>query len=253
VLGLSAAVLYSGLGRYGEALAAAREAAEPDDLGLSGWALAELVEAAARAGEPAAAALALQRLTERTRARGSHWALGMEARSRALLEDLPAAERLFREAIDRLGRTRITTWCARTQLLYGEWLRRQGRRLDAREPLRAAHDSFTGMGAAAFAERAHRELLATGEKVRSRSVVGNRQLTPQEARIAALARDGLSNPAIGARLFVSARTVEYHLHKVFSKLGITSRGELHLVLPAGPTASPLPVSGAGSRETAARP
>jgi DNA-binding CsgD family transcriptional regulator len=237
-VGLAAAVLLNSLGRHDEALAAARDAAEPDDLGLLGWTLAELVEAAARAGEPGAASLALQRLSERTHASGTDWALGIEARSRALLSDSQAADGLFREAIHRLGRTRIRSYLARTQLVYGEWLRREGRRLDAREPLRAARESFTSMGAVAFAERAHRELLATGEKVRSGSVGGGGKLTPQEARIAFLARDGLSNPAIGARIFVSPRTVEYHLHKVFSKLGITSRGELHLVLPAAAAPSP---------------
>jgi DNA-binding CsgD family transcriptional regulator/tetratricopeptide (TPR) repeat protein len=237
-VGLAATVLLNSLGRYDEAVAAARTATENDDLGLLGWTLAELVEAAVRAGEPDAAAVALERLAERTRASGTDWALGMEAGSRALLSDAQTAEGLFQEAVHRLGRTRIRSHLARTQLLYGEWLRRQGRRLDARQPLRAARESFTSMGAAAFAERAHRELLATGEKVRSRSVGGDRQLTPQEARIAALARDGLSNPAIGARLFVSPRTVEYHLHKVFSKLEVSSRGELHLALPTPASPSP---------------
>ena len=228
---LAAAVLHNSLGRHHEALAAARDATELDDLGLLGWTLAELVEAAARAGEPDAAALALRQLSERARLSGTEWALGIEARSRALLSDGQAAEGLYREAIDRLGRSRIKVHLARAQLSYGEWLRRKGRRLDAREPLRAARESFTSMGAAAFAERAHRELLATGEKVRSRSVDSGRQLTPQEARIALMARDGLSNPAIGARIFVSPRTVEYHLHKVFAKLQIKSRTELHIVLP----------------------
>ena len=235
---LAAAVLDNGLGRHDEALAAARDATEADDLALLGWALPELVEAAVRVGEPDAAALALQRLTERTRPSGTDWALGIEARSRALLSDGQVAEDCFREAIDRLGRTRIRTHLARTQLVYGEWLRREGRRLDARGPLRAAREAFTAMGAVAFAERAHRELLATGEKVRHRAVGGPGHLTPQEARTASLARDGLSNPAIGARMFVSPRTVEYHLHKVFAKLGITSRAELHLVLPAAAVPSP---------------
>jgi DNA-binding CsgD family transcriptional regulator len=240
VVGLAAAVLLNGLGRNDEALAAARDAAEPDDLGLVGWALPELVEAAVRAGEPEVAATALERLCERTGARGTDWALGIEARSRALLSDGVAAEDLFREAVHRLGRTRISVSLARTQLVYGEWLRREGRRLEAREPLRAAHESFRTMGAATYAERAHRELLATGGKVRSRSGEAGGQLTPQEAHIATLARSGLSNPAIGARLFVSPRTVEYHLHKVFAKLGITSRGELHLVLAAAPAPATPP-------------
>jgi DNA-binding CsgD family transcriptional regulator len=239
--GLAAAVLHNSLGRHDEALAAAREAAEFDDLGLLGWTLVELIEAAARAGAPEAARFALERLSERTRLSGTDWALGIEARSRALLDDGPAAEDLYRRAIDRLGRSRIRGHLARTRLLYGEWLRRRGRRLDAREPLRAARESFTTMGAAAFAQRAHLELLATGEKVRNRSVAGSGRLTPQEARIAGMACDGLSNPAIGARIFVSPRTVEYHLHKVFAKLGITSRTELHLALPAA--AAPIARTG----------
>ena len=230
-VGLARAVLLNSLGRHHEALAAARDAAEEDELGLLGWALPELVEAAVRTGERQVAAAALERLSERTHPRGTDWALGVEARSRALLSEGPAADGLFREAVQRLERTRITTALGRTQLLHGEWLRREGRRLEARQPLRAARDSFATMGAAAYAERAHQELLATGEKVRSRSTGCGEQLTPQEARIAVLARDGLSNPAIGARIFVSPRTVEYHLHKVFAKLAITSRGELHLVLP----------------------
>jgi DNA-binding CsgD family transcriptional regulator/tetratricopeptide (TPR) repeat protein len=253
--GLAAAVLHNSLGRHHEALAAAREAAEFDDLGLLGWTLVELIEAAARVGAPEAAGFALERLTERTRLSGTEWALGVEARSRALLEEGPAAEDLYRQAIERLGRSRIRSCLARTQLLYGEWLRRRGRRLDARKPLRAACESFTTMGAAAWAERAHRELLATGEKVRNRSVESSGHLTPQEARIALMACDGLSNPAIGARIFVSPRTVEYHLHKVFSKLGITSRTELHLALPAAvaDAAPPLGTSGRGEPPTRPTP
>jgi len=237
-VGLATAVLHNSLGRHDEALAAARAAGEWDDLGLLGWTLAELVEAAVRAGEPTTASLALERLAGRTRLSGTDWALGIEARSRALVSDGPAAEDLFREAIGRLGRSRIRSSLARTELLYGEWLRRRGRRVDARGPLRAARGAFEAMGAVAFAERAQRELLATGEKARSRSVDSGAHLTPQEARIAALARDGLSNPAIGARIFVSPRTVEYHLHKVFAKLGIRSRNELHIVLPRA--ADPAP-------------
>jgi ATP/maltotriose-dependent transcriptional regulator MalT len=235
---LAAAVLLNGRGRYDEALVAARDAIETEDLGLLGWALAELVEAAVRAGEPGTAAVALDRLAARTRAAGTDWALGVEARARALVGETGQVEELFREAIHRLGRTRVAGDLARAQLAYGEWLRRQGRRTDAREQLRAAREALTGMGAAAFAERAHRELLATGEKVRPRSPGEAAHLTAQEARVAFLARDGLSNPAIGARLFVSPRTVEYHLHKVFAKLGIASRGELHLVLPAAAPSSP---------------
>jgi DNA-binding CsgD family transcriptional regulator len=160
----------------------------------------------------------------------SDWALGTEARCRALLSNGRAAEAIYKDAIERLERSRIRTDLARAQLLYGEWLRRQGRRMDARTLLRAAHESFTAMGANAFAERASLELLATGETARRRAVNTQNQLTAQEARVAALARDGLTNPEIGERLFVSPRTVEYHLHKVFPKLGITSRNELHVAL-----------------------
>jgi DNA-binding CsgD family transcriptional regulator len=227
---LAASVLHNSLGRHQEALAAARDADEFDDLALHGWVLVELIEAAVGAGESEVAELAFERLCERTRPSGTDWALGMEARSQALLREGPIAEDLFRESIHRLGRCRMRSHRARAELLYGEWLRRHGRRRDAREQLRSAHQSFEGMGAACFAERAQRELLATGEKLRRRPAKGGAQLTPQEARIASLASDGLSNPAIGARIFVSPRTVEYHLHKVFSKLGISSRNELHLVL-----------------------
>jgi len=228
--GFATAVLYNGLGRYDQALAAAHDAGEHDVLGLSGWTLVELIEAAVRTGECDVAARALQQLGERTRLSRTEWALGIEARSRALLSDSQAAEDLYREAIERLGRSWIKVHLARTQLVYGEWLRRQGRRIDARVPLHAARKLFATMGAEAFAERAHRELLATGEKIRRWSVDTHGQLTPQETRIAFLARDGLTNPEIGGRLFVSPRTVEYHLHKVFAKFGITSRTQLHLVL-----------------------
>jgi DNA-binding CsgD family transcriptional regulator len=231
--GYAAAVLYNGLGRYQEALAAAQDASELDELGLFGWTLVELIEAAARSGESAAAALAFQRLSERTRLSGTEWALGTEARSHALLSDGQAAEDLYLEAIERLGRSRIKGQFARAQLVYGEWLRRQGRRVDARGPLRAAYELFAAMGAEAFAGRAHRELLVTGERARSRTPDSRDQLTAQELQIALLARDGLSNPGIGGRLFISPRTVEYHLHKVFGKLGISSRTELHQVLADG--------------------
>ena len=235
MVGLAAAVLYNGQGRYEEALAVAREATGTNrtdlaGLGLGAWILVEMVEAAARAGHPDDASIGLQQLSERSRV-GGDWAHGAEASARALLSDGPDAEKLYLEAIERLGRTRARAHLARAQLLYGEWLRRQGRRLDARAPLRAAHEVFSSMEAAAFAERARRELRATGEKLRRRSAETDRQLTPQEARIAQMACDGLTNPAIGERLFVSPRTVEYHLHKVFAKLGITSRSELHLALP----------------------
>jgi DNA-binding CsgD family transcriptional regulator len=226
------AVLYSGLGRYQAALAAAQRACEHDDLGLFAWALIELVEAAARSREPELAADALEQLSERTRLSGTDWALGVEARSRALLSNGRAAEDFYLEATERLGRCRIRVHLARTQLLYGEWLRRENRRIDARETLRAAHEMFSAMGAEAFAERAARELLATGEKARKRTADTRGQLTAQETQIAELARDGHSNPEIGAQLFISPRTVEYHLHKVFTKLEIGSRNELQRVLPS---------------------
>jgi DNA-binding CsgD family transcriptional regulator len=251
--GLSAAVLYNGLGRYDEALAAASEAVESDELGLCGWALVELIEAAARSGKADAAVRALQRLSDRTGRSASDWALGIQARSRALLSDGRTAEALYVEAIERLGRSRIKAHLARAQLVYGEWLRRQGRRLDARTLLRTARDSFTGMGAGAFAKRAHLELLASGETARARVVETQDQLTPQETRVALLARDGLTNPKIGERLFVSPRTVEYHLHKVFAKFGITSRTELHLVLANANGHPPLESAASARREVGQLP
>jgi DNA-binding CsgD family transcriptional regulator len=226
------AVLYNGLGRYREALAAAQRASEHDDLGLYGWALIELVEAAARSRQPQLAADALERLSERTGLSGTDWSLGIEARSRALLDEGRGAEDLYAEATERLGRCRIKVHLARAHLLYGEWLRRENRRIDARETLRTAHEMFSTMGAEAFAERAARELLATGEKARKRTDDARGQLTAQEAQIAELAREGHSNPEIGAQLFISPRTVEYHLHKVFTKLEISSRNELQRVLPS---------------------
>ena len=229
VAGYATAVLYNGLGRYEAALAAAQRACEHEDLGFFGWSLPELVDAAVRCGKPEVAAAALGRLEERTRAAGTDWALGVEARSRALVSEGEQAESLYGEAIERLGRTRITIHHSRARLLYGEWLRRENRRTDAREQLRMAHDTFSGIGAGAFAERARRELQATGETARKRGVETRDDLTPQEAQIARLARDGLSNPEIGARLFISPRTVQYHLHKVFAKLDITSRNQLSRV------------------------
>jgi DNA-binding CsgD family transcriptional regulator len=180
---------------------------------------------------PERAAGALDRLSDSARASGTDWALGIEARSRALVSEGQAAEDLYREAIDRLGRTRVRVDLVRARLLYGEWLRRERRRMDAREELRAAHDMFVTMGAEGFAERAGRELLATGETARKRVVETSDQLTSQEAQVAQLARDGLSNPEIGARLFISPRTVQYHLRKVFMKLDINSRTQLARVLP----------------------
>jgi DNA-binding CsgD family transcriptional regulator len=224
------AVLYNGLGRYAEAMAAAERSCEHHARGGFGWALAEYVEAAARSGEQRRATEILNRLTERTQVGGTDWALGVEARSRALLSDGTAAEELYREAIERLDRTRIRIQLARGHLVYGEWLRRERRRVEAREQLRAAYEMFDSMGAKGFADRASRELLATGEKTRARRVETRDELTAQEGQIARLAREGLSNPEIGARLFISPRTVEYHLHKVFAKLGIRSRSQLNVAL-----------------------
>jgi DNA-binding CsgD family transcriptional regulator len=198
------------------------------------WALPELVEAAVRRGETELARDALERLAESTQPSGTDFGLGIEARSRALLRDGAAADGLYREAIDRLGRTQLRPERARAQLLYGEWLRRENRRVDAREQLRIAHDLFAAIGMEAFAERARIELLATGETARKRTVETSDVLTAQEAVIARLARDGLSNPEIGTRLFISARTVQYHLGKVFTKLDISSRAQLDRVLPGDP-------------------
>jgi DNA-binding CsgD family transcriptional regulator len=194
------------------------------------WALPELIEAASRSGEPGLAADALERLRMRTQAAGTAWALGMEARAAALLSDGAIAEELYREAISRLEECGFVTGLARAHLLYGEWLRRARRRRDAREELRRAEEMFTGMGAKAFAHRAGRELLATGEKASKRTVDTRDRLTPHEARIARMARDGASNQEIAHQLFVSHKTIEYHLHKVFLKLGITSREQLARVL-----------------------
>ena len=236
----ASAVLFNGLGRYEAALAAAEQAAEdPHELGVSTWVPTEIIEAAVRSGAPERAAIPLRRLQEISRAAGTDWALGVEARSRALLSDGEAAERLYLESIERLGRTRIRVALARAQLLYGEWLRRQGRRMDAREQLRIAHQLYTSMGMEGFAERARRELQATGETVRKRSVETHGELTAQEMQIARLANNGLSNQEIGSRLFISARTVKYHLGKVFTKLDISSRAQLDQVLPGDPaTARP---------------
>lgn len=225
-------MLNNGIGDYKGAMTAACRATEhPTDLGASPWCLVELVEAAVRCGATDIAAQALDRLTELTNASGSDWALATQARSRALLCQGAEAERLYCDAIERLGRTRMRTELARAHLLYGEWLRRERRRTDARAQLRVAHGMFDTMGMEAFAERARRELLATGETARKRAAAAcGEQLTAQETQVARLARDGLSNPEIGARLFISSRTVQYHLRKVFTKLDISSRSQLDRVL-----------------------
>ena len=234
----AAAVLYNGLARYEEAAWSARQAtSDTFEYWVSVWALPELVEAAMHAGDAELGRDALGRLAETTQPAGTDFALGIEARSRALLSDGAAAGDLYREAIERFSRTRLRPELARAHLLYGEWLRREGRRVDARKQLRSAYDLFDAIGMEAFAERARRELLATGEKARKRSPGTREELTPQEDQIARLAREGLSNPEIGAQLFVSARTVEWHLRNVFAKLGITSRRQLQTELPQdGPLA-----------------
>jgi DNA-binding CsgD family transcriptional regulator len=237
---LARAVLHNGLGHYQQALGPAESASAQDELLVSVWSLPELVEAAARCDRTELAADALRRLSERTRAAGTGVALGIEACCRALLSEGEQAERLYREAIERLGRTRMRPALARARLLYGEWLRREKRRADAREQLRAAYEAFTAMGMEAFADRARRELLATGEAVRKRAVSPRREeFTAQEAQIARLAADGLTNGEIGAQLFLSARTVEWHLRKIFTKLGISSRRQLRQSLrEAGETDAP---------------
>jgi DNA-binding CsgD family transcriptional regulator len=238
--GHATAVLYNGLGRHDAAIEAAVRGSSDDDQGYTGQALTELVEAATRVGDRELATSALERLEPRTRAAGTDWALGLLARSRALTSAGDAADAAYREAIERLGRTRIRIELARAHLVYGEWLRREGRRVDARTQLRLAHEQLTGFGAEAFAERARRELTATGEAVRRRAAAAHDVLTPQEAQIARLAADGQTNPEIGAQLFISPRTVEYHLRKVFDKLGVSSRRELPAALPDVTPAAGVP-------------
>jgi DNA-binding CsgD family transcriptional regulator len=229
------AVLCNALGQYDEGVAAGSRATEdPRELVAYNWGLTELVESASRTGRTDVATEALNRLASKARASGTEWALGIQARSRALLSDHRSAERLYREAIERLSATRVRAELGRAHLLYGEWLRRTNRRADARQELNTAHQMFSSMGMDAFAERAGRELLATGATVRKRNVETRDDLTAQEAQIARLARDGLSNPEIGAHLFISARTVEWHLSKVFTKLGISSRRQLQQALRAAP-------------------
>lgn len=227
---LAEAVLNNGSGQYADALEAAESAARSHNSVFAGWALLEMVEAATRTGDTSKAESALEQLVKRTTIAGTEWALGVEASARAQLAQGASAEALHQEAITRLSRTGMRLHQARAQLLYGEWLRRQSRRVDARQPLRSAQQVFLDIGAEGFAQRALQELLATGEKARKRNGANDTQLTPQEARIAELACTGATNPEIGAQLYVSPRTVEYHLHKVFAKLEISSRTELHLVL-----------------------
>jgi DNA-binding CsgD family transcriptional regulator len=237
VLDWAQAVLFNGLGRYDEArVAALRVCEHPHDIGSINWGMVELIEAAARAGTPELAASVRSRLAEMTRASGTDWARGVAARSEALLADDQRAEGHYVEAVDRLRRTRMAVDLARAHLLYGEWLRRKRRRLDARGQLRTAYDLFSDFGMEAFAERARLELEATGEHARMRSLGTRPDLTPQETQIARLARDGFSNAEIGARLFISKHTVEYHLRKVFAKLGVNSRTKLAQVLPSEPGA-----------------
>jgi DNA-binding CsgD family transcriptional regulator len=229
-------LLNNGLGRYEEALSAGRRVLEDlEPVERAPWTLPEIVEAATRAGAVDEAVAALRRLEASAHGSGSDWALGVEARSRALLSSGGEAEQLYLEAVARLGRPGTRVDQARAHLLYGEWLRRGGRRVDAREQLRRAHDMLSDMGVEAFAERARWELRATGETARKRVMATRDDLTPQEEEIARLARDGLSNPEIGARLFISPRTVEWHLRKVFIKLDISSRVALRSALPE-PTA-----------------
>ena len=227
-------VLHNSLGRHDAARDAARRVFERQPVGLGSLAVPELAEAAARTGDTALVRAALERVSERARLTPTEWALGIQARVRALLSEGEAAESCYRESIERLGRCRIRAELARSHLLYGEWLRRERRRAEAREQLRTAHRMLDEMGMEAFAERARRELAATGETARRRTVETTVKLTAQEVQVAQLARDGLSNPDIGARLFISPGTVHYHLGKVFAKLDITSRSQLDRVLPSDP-------------------
>jgi len=227
ILDWAEAVLYNGLGRYEEARAAALRITEhPEDLGSSNWWMAELIEAAVRAGTPELAADTRARLAEMATVSGTDWALGIAARSKALSANDGQAEGLYVEEVERLGRTPMAVDLARAYLVYGEWLRRQRRRLDARKQLRTAHDLFGGFGLEAFAERARVELEATGEHARKRTVDTSDQLTPQEEHISRLVAEGKTNREIAAQMFISPSTVEYHLHKAFRKLRVKSRAQL---------------------------
>ena len=227
----ASAVLYNGLGRYDAARDAARQAFKRDQMALGRIVVAELAEAAARTGDTALVKAALDWLSERSRVTRTAWVLGIEARVRALLSDGQTADGCYRDSIERLGQAGVRAELARSHLLYGEWLRRQGRRTEAREQLRTACRMLQEMGMAAFAERARRELVATGETLGRGSGTTTSELTPQEVQITRLARDGRSNREIGTLLFLSPRTVEWHLRKAFIKLGISSRGALHAALP----------------------
>ena len=224
------AVLYNGQGNYRAAAEAAHRASAVDEIVISPWALYELVEAAARSDQHGRACAAAGQLSQLAVASPSNWARGAAARSRALVSRGRAAEEEYREAIELLGGTRVATHLARARLVYGEWLRREKRRAEARDQLRSAFDALTSMGAEAFAERARRELLATGETVRKRSDDTRVDLTPQEEEIAQLASEGRTNSEIAAQLFIGRRTVEWHLRKVFAKLDISSRLELDQAL-----------------------
>jgi DNA-binding CsgD family transcriptional regulator len=235
------ALLCNGLGRYQDAVAAVRDPRDdgPDEMSVSAWTAMELLEAATRSENPELAGVALERIVAATAFTSGDSALGILARSRALMSAGETAESLYQEAIQRLGRTWLRPELARAHLLYGEWLRRENRRVDARNQLRTAYEHFTDMGMDGFAERTRRELVATGERLRRRTVETRDDLTAQERQIAQLACDGLSNPEIGARLFLSPRTVEWHLQKVFGKLGIHRRRELANAL-AGCDSEPRP-------------
>jgi DNA-binding CsgD family transcriptional regulator len=238
VIAWARALLHNGLGQYDKAFAAAEDAiACPTNSAAAAWGMVELIEAAARIGESEAAGEAARRFAVIAEAAGTDWALGVNARSLAVTSADAAAEPLYREAIGRLQRCGMRVELARAHLLYGEWLRRENRRVDARVQLRNAYDQFTSIGMEAFAERAGHELLATGETVRKRTPETRDDLTPQEQQIAELARDGLSNPEIGERLFLSRRTVERHLRKVFAKLDVSSRRELAAALSRSESAS----------------
>jgi DNA-binding CsgD family transcriptional regulator len=227
----SRAVVFNAAGRYDAALAAAQRSCELHPLGTHSWALIDLVEAAARSGDQDRARAAFDQLKARTRLVSTDWGLGLEARCAALVaDDAAAAEPLYAEAVERLGRAGTPPDLARAHLLYGEWLRRGGRRLDAREQLRTAYEMFSDMGIPGFAERARRELAATGETARKRTDETRDELTAQEAQIAQLASEGLTNPEIGAKLFLSPRTIEWHLRRIYPKLGVSSRKELRAVL-----------------------